>query len=60
MGTNNESPNNLQFNTVYIFFITFLFVEVLKFYGNSQNFTIFGEIVLKIKSFLKIQPLFTV
>jgi hypothetical protein len=43
MGTNYDSPDNLQFNAGDIIFISFIFVEKFKFYGNTSNFTILGK-----------------
>jgi hypothetical protein len=45
MGTNYDSPDNLQFNSGDIFFISLIFVEKFKFYGNTSNFTILGKII---------------
>jgi hypothetical protein len=45
MGTNYDSPDNLQFNAGDVIFISFIFVEKFKFYGNTSNFTILGKII---------------
>jgi hypothetical protein len=45
MGTNYDSPDNLQFNAGDIIFISFIYVEKFKFYGNTSNFTILGKII---------------
>ena len=45
MGTNYDSPDNLQFNAGDIIFISFIFVEIFKFYGRTSNFTILGKII---------------
>ena len=45
MGTIMESPDNLQFNTDDIIFISLIFAEKFKFYGNTSNFTILGKII---------------
>jgi hypothetical protein len=49
MGTNYESPDNLQFNAGDIIFLSFILVGKFKIYGNTSNFTIL-EKFLRISS----------
>ena len=39
MGTNNESLENFSFNNFQIFFISYVFLELFEFYGNTLNLT---------------------
>ncbi len=44
MGTNDDSPDNFQSKTGDNIFISFIFLEKLKFYENTSNFTILGKL----------------